>query len=117
MDAAAAHEFMLRLPEVTEYDHAGLPSFRVAGKRFASMLDQAGVNLMPGEEAIRAAAALWPDACQERYFAGRLASLGVTFGKLDPGTIEELVFDAWAHRAPKRLHAAGMDVVGGRSKS
>ena len=111
MNAVEARDFMLRLPQVTEYDHGGLPAFRVAGKRFASMLDADGMNLMPGEEAIRAAAALWPTPCYERFFAGRLTSVGVSFAALDDGVAEELIYDAWAHRAPRRLHAEGLQVA------
>ena len=113
MDATGVREFILSLPEVTEYDHGGLPAFRVRGKRFASMLDRESVNVMPGDEAIRAAAALWPDACQERFFAGRLASLGIRFSAADPEVVHELIFEAWAHRAPKRLHAAGLRIAQG----
>jgi hypothetical protein len=113
VEAAWVRDYILSLPEVTEYDHGGLPAFRVRGKRFGSMLDDEGMNLMVGEEAIRAAVALWPDACRENHFAGRLASVRVTFGKLDRETTRELVFDAWAHRAPKRLHAAGLAAARG----
>lgn len=113
MDAAAVREFMLSLPEVSEYDHGGLPAFRVRGRRFASMLDDETVNLMPGDEAIRAAAAIWPGACTERFFAGRLASLGVAYPTLEPDVVRELVFEAWTHRAPKGLHAAGLAIARG----
>lgn len=111
MTSAELRKFILSLPEVTEYDHGGLPAFRVRDKRFASMLDHSSVNLMPGEEAVRAAAALWPDACRERFFAGRLNAVGVSFPQLDPGVVRELVFDAWAHRAPKRLLATGLEIA------
>lgn len=41
------HRFALSLPEVEEYEHGGLPSFRVRSRRFASMLDADGMNLAP----------------------------------------------------------------------
>ncbi len=103
MDVERVHLIILGLPEVTEYEHGGLPAFRVRGRRFASMLDRDRVNLMPGEEAIRAAAAEWPEWCQEGWFGRRLASLWVTFASIDPEVLEELVTDAWASKAPKTL--------------
>jgi hypothetical protein len=103
MDAEGVRRMILALPEVEEYDHGGLPAFRVRGKRFATMLDAEGVNLMPGEAAIRMAVATWPDACSERWFARRLAAVRVAIGAVDPAVLEELVGEAWASKAPKRL--------------
>src|SRR4051794_35441778 len=77
MDAAVVRRLVMSLPEVEEYDHGGLPAFRVRGKRFATMLDDSGVNLMPGEAAIRMAVATWPDACTERWWWKRLAAVRV----------------------------------------
>jgi hypothetical protein len=96
---------VLALPEVEEYDHGGLPAFRVRGKRFASMLDDSGVNLMPGEAAIRMAIATWPETCTERWFAKRLAAVRVALPRVDAAVREELVVEAWASKAPKRLAA------------
>jgi hypothetical protein len=103
MDVEQVRRIVLGLPEVQEYDHGGLPAFRVRGRRFASMLDRDSVNLRPGEEAIRAAVAEWPTWCQEGWFGKRLASLRVRFASIDPGVMEELVTDAWASKAPKTL--------------
>ena len=103
MDADGVRRVILALPEVEEYEHGGLPAFRVRGKRFATMLDETGVNLMPGEAAIRMAVATWPDVCTERWFAKRLAAVRVALPAVDPGVLEELVGEAWASKAPKRL--------------
>jgi hypothetical protein len=103
MDAESLRTFILGLPEVDEYEHGGLPSFRVRGRRFASMLDRDGINLAPGEAGIHAAVALWPKACREEWFGRRLVAMRVDFTALDREVVEELVVDAWAARAPKRL--------------
>jgi hypothetical protein len=97
------HAFILGLPEVDSYEHGGLPSFRVRGRRFASMLDADGVNLAPGEEAIRAAVALWPQGCREEHHGRLLVAVRVEFSALDDEVVRELVLDAWAAKAPKTL--------------
>jgi hypothetical protein len=83
---------------VEEYDHGGLPAFRVRDKRFASMLDRDSVNLMPGEEAIRAAVAEWLQWCREERFGKRLSAVRVEFASMDPAIVEEVVSDAWCRR-------------------
>jgi hypothetical protein len=103
MDAEQARRMILALPEVEEYDHGGLPAFRVRGKRFASMLDDEGLNLMPGEAAIRMATATWPDACNERWFGKRLTAVRVALHRVDDAVLEELVVEAWASKAPRRV--------------
>ena len=105
MDAAAVHRLALGLPEVEEYEHGGLPAFRVGGKRFATMLDPETLtdHLMLGEAGIREAAAAWPEHCSERGFAGRLSSAQVDFSDIDPGLLRELITDAWRNRAPAAL--------------
>lgn len=103
MDAEQVRRIALGLPDVEEYDHGGLPAFRVRGKRFASMLDQDSMNLMPGAEAIRAAVTEWPQWCREGWFGKRLAAVQVAFAAIDPTILEELITDAWRSKAPKTL--------------
>ena len=103
MDAEGVRRVILALPEVEEYEHGGLPAFRVRGKRFATMLDDEGVNLMPGEAAIRMAVATWPETCTERWFATRRAGVRVAHRGIEPGVLDALVAAAWASTAPKRL--------------
>jgi len=103
MDVDEVHRLLLSFPEVEEYEHGGLPAFRVRGKRFASMLEDDSVNLMPGEEGIRAAVAEWPRWCREGWFGRRLSAVGVRFADIDPEVLRELVTDAWGSKAPKKL--------------
>jgi hypothetical protein len=103
VDAAGVRRSALALPEVEEYEHGDLPAFRVHGKRFATMLDDEGVNLMLDEEGIRSAVATWPEACRERHVAGRLASVRVAYGSLPGEALEGLLEEAWARKAPRRL--------------
>ena len=93
----------LALPEAEEYDHGGLPAFRVHGRRFATMLDDEGINLMLGARGIESAIARWPEACRPVHFAGRLASVRLAHGAAPAQTVAELLAEAWASKAPKRL--------------
>jgi hypothetical protein len=97
------HRMILALPEVDEYEHGGLPSFRVRGRRFASMLDDEGVNLALGQEGIRAAIAQWPQFCREEHHGRLLVATRLRFAGAPRDVVEELVTDAWASKAPKRL--------------
>jgi hypothetical protein len=100
MDRDAVRRALLALPEVEEYEHGDLPAFRVRGKRFATMLDDEGVNLMPGEPAILALTQEHPGFCTERWWGKRLAAVRVAFEAIPPPLLEELVLEAWAAKAP-----------------
>jgi hypothetical protein len=103
VDAADLRRIALALPEVEEYEHGDLPAFRVRGKRFATMLDDEGVNVMLGEEGILAAAASWPATCEVRHFGGRIAALRVGYPAMPEDVVADLLREAWARRAPKGL--------------
>jgi hypothetical protein len=103
MDADEVRRLILELPEVEEYEHGGLPAFRVRGKRLASLLNHDSINLMLGEEGIRAAIAEWPQWCSEEWFGQRLTAAKVRYRSIDPEVLRELVTDAWSSKAPKSL--------------
>jgi hypothetical protein len=105
----AVRTAILALPEVEEYVHGDLPAFRIRGKRFATMLDAEGVNLMPGEPAIRALCQQYPQWCGARLWGQRLAAVRVTFGAMPSELLEELVLEAWSSKAPASvLRAHGL---------
>jgi hypothetical protein len=106
VDAAALRRLALALPEVEDYAHGDLPAFRVRGKRFATMLDEHGVNLMLDQEGIQAAVACWPTACRPRLFGGRIAALRMDYPSMPEQAVRDLLDEAWARRAPRRLLAS-----------
>jgi hypothetical protein len=109
MDRDAVRQVILALPEVEEYDHGDLPAFRIRGKRFATMLDEEGVNLMPGEPAIRALVEQYAEVCTERWWGTRLAAVRVSIAGIAPELLEELVLEAWSSKAPASvLRAHGL---------
>ena len=52
LTTADARRVALSLPEAVEQDHHGRPSFRVAGKIFATLWDEEHVNVMVDEPGI-----------------------------------------------------------------
>jgi hypothetical protein len=60
-----ARQLALALPEAVELDHHGRPSFRVAGKIFATQRDDEHMNVMLDEGGIRAAVQREPGTFEE----------------------------------------------------
>jgi hypothetical protein len=100
---AEARRLALALPEAVEADHHGKPSFRVAGKIFATLWDDDHMNVMLDEPGILTAVAALPEACAEVWWGKRLSAVRVTLGGVDGETLGALLADAWERRAPKRL--------------
>ncbi len=96
----------LALPESAEEDHHGRPSFRVAGKIFATLPDEARVNIMLAPDDILLATQHESGACKARYWGARLSAVEVDLGLAPHGLVSELLADAWARKAPKRLRVA-----------
>ena len=102
---AVVRRLALALPEAIEQDHHGRPSFRVAGRIFATLWDADHVNLMLDEDGIRTAVERDPKRCAEVVWGRRLAAVRVDLRLADADTVAELLADAWEAKAPKRLLA------------
>jgi hypothetical protein len=98
-----ARRLALSLPEAVEQDHHGRPSFRVAGKIFATLWDDDHVNAMVDEGGIRTAVDAHPEACAEVWWGKRLAAVRVDLRRADAALLADLLGDAWEAKAPKRL--------------
>jgi SAM-dependent methyltransferase len=98
-------QLALALPEVVEQDHHGRPSFRVAGRIFATLWDEAHMNVMLDEAGIRTAVEVQPAACEEFWWGKRLRAAHVDLALADEQLIRDLLADAWEQKAPKRLLA------------
>jgi hypothetical protein len=94
-------QFALSLPEATEQDHHGMPSFRVRGRIFATVPDDDHVRVMADEGQIRGAVAQDPAACHEFYWGKRLACVVVTIALADRDQLEGLLEDSYLRKAPK----------------
>ena len=105
LDARQARELALALPGTNEQDHHGRPSFRVAGKIFATLWDAEHMNVMADEPGIHTAVQARPDACAEVWWGKRLAAVRVTLATADRDLLSELLADAWEGKAPARVRA------------
>ena len=98
-----ARQLALALPEAVEQDHHGRPSFRVAGKIFATQWDEEHMNVMVDEGGILTAVHSEPETCEEVWWGKRLTAVRVNLGLVDTETLAGLLADAWEGKAPKRL--------------
>lgn len=98
-----ARQLALALPEAVEQDHHGRPSFRVAGKIFATQWDDDHMNVMLDEGGILTAIHDHPETCQEVWWGKRLAAARVNLRRADAETLSNLLAEAWERRAPRRL--------------
>jgi hypothetical protein len=98
-----ARKLALGLPEAVEQDHHGRPSFRVAGKIFATQWDADHMNVMVDEDGVRTAVHGHPESCEEVWWGKRLAAVRVDLRRADPEVLSDLLADAWEQKAPKRL--------------
>jgi hypothetical protein len=98
-----ARRLALALPESGEQDHHGRPSFRVAGRIFATLWDDDHMNVMVDEAGILAAAQSNPRICEEVWWGKRLAAVRVDLGAANAELLTDLLEDAWERKAPARL--------------
>jgi len=99
---AQARQLALALPEAVEQDHHGRPSFRVAGKIFATQWDGEHLNVMLDEGGILTAVQSQPETCEEVWWGKRLTAVRVNLGRVDAETLARLLADAWEGKAPER---------------
>ena len=103
MTADEARKLALALPEATEQDHHGRPSFRVAGKIFATLWDSGHMNVMVDEPGIRTAVQARPEVCAEVWWGKRLSAVRLSLADIDPQLVADLLADAWEGKAPARM--------------
>lgn len=103
VSAARVREIALSMPETTEQDHHGFPSYRVRGKIFATLPDARHAHVMVDEGGIHAAVSEQPRACTEKWWGKRLAAVRVDLGTVDERLLIELLTDAWRRKAPRTL--------------
>jgi hypothetical protein len=103
VSVAQARRLALALPEAVEQDHHGRPSFRVAGKIFATFWDESHMNVMLDAGGILTAVRADPETYEEVWWGTKLAAVRVSLPRVESNALAELLTEAWELRAPKRL--------------
>lgn len=106
MTPAKARELALALPEAHEQDHHGFPSFRVRGRIFATLPDDATLRVMLDVDAVEEAVAAVPEQCSVLRWGAKVAGVAVDLPAAQADTVAELLADAWRRRAPASLRRA-----------
>jgi len=102
MTAENARQLALALPDTTEQDHHGRPSFRVNAKIFATLWDEVTMNVMLDTAGIRTTVQAHPGWCSERYWGQRLAAVSVALPGAPERELVEILSDAWETKAGRR---------------
>ncbi|HEY4825948.1 MAG TPA: MmcQ/YjbR family DNA-binding protein [Solirubrobacteraceae bacterium] len=97
--SAEARRLALSLPHAEEQDHHGKPSFRVAGRIFATLWDEDHMNVMLDEPGILTAVQADPEVCAEVHWGKRLAAVRVTLSATDGDLLADLLADAHENKA------------------
>ena len=103
LSPADARRIALSLPDAVEQDHHGRPSFRVAGKIYATLWDEEHMNVMLDEPGIHTAVEAHPEICSEVWWGKRLSAVRVDLRAAGEDLLADLLADAWERRAPARL--------------
>ena len=106
MNIAQLRRFALSLPEATEEPHFEYSSFRVRGKIFATVPPGADhIHVFVGEQTREAALAAEPDFLDELRWGKKIVGLRVLLTAAKAAVVNDLLREAWARKAPKRLVA------------
>ena len=106
----SAREIALGLPEVSERETWGHPTFRIGEKMFMSMAaDGTTATVKATKEEQAACVGSDPDTFFVPKYVGQHGWIGIVLDRVDPEELRELVTDAWLLTAPKRL-AKQLDV-------
>ena len=102
-----ARAIALALPDATESDHWGNPSFRIYGRIFATVPDPAHLNVMIDPFDVDAAVREDPAACSELLWGKEVRGVRVDLIHASPKLVGDLLEAACRRRAPRRFLAAG----------
>jgi hypothetical protein len=97
-----ARQLALALPGTVEQDHHGFPSFRVAGRIFATLPSPDRLRAMLDGHGIRSAAVKWPQSCREFYWGKRLTCVEIDLDNADEPLVRDLLAEAWDHNNTRR---------------
>ena len=112
MTGAGVRDLCLGLPETTEKETwgdettPGHPTFRIRDKIFVIMADDesgGSIKTSHGEQAELVSA--FPEAARVAAYVGRFGWTDVEFAGIPDDILRELIEEAWARTAPRKLAA------------
>jgi hypothetical protein len=109
VSVSEARRVALSFPETSEEGHHGIPSFRVAGKIFATVPDGEHLRVLLDADATHAAISDDPAACEELWWGKKLSGVCVTLARADHRRLHALLDEAWRRVAPRRLQVSPDD--------
>ncbi len=108
MKIAAVRRIALSLPEANEEPHFNYVSFRVRGKIFVTVPpDEEHIHVFVAEQAREQALALYPQSVEKLLWGSKVVGLRVSVATAPVDVVDALIRQAWSHKAPKALLAAG----------
>ena len=97
-------ELALSLPEATEKEAWGHPTFRVRNKMFAAAAtDGSSGTVKSTLDEQRALTQMDPDTFSVPKYVGKHGWIAIVLDRVDGDELRELVIEAWRMTAPKRL--------------
>ena len=93
----------LAMPETTEEDHHGRPSFRVHGRIFATLPDAEHINAMIDPLAVDGAVRHAPSVCEPLLWGKEVRGVRIHMHLASRELTEQLLRAAWRHKAPRSL--------------
>jgi hypothetical protein len=104
---AAARQFALALPGVTEEPHFDMQSFRVRGKIFVTVPPEgARLHVFVDPLAVDGYVAEDPAAFEPLRWGEKISGLRVNLAAADDARVREVIEESWRRKAPKTLVAA-----------
>lgn len=95
----------LDLPETSEEDHHGRPSFRVRGRIFATLPDADHLNVMIDPMAVDGVVRHAPATAEPLLWGKEVRGVRIHIHVAEPQLVRELIRAAWRHKAPRSLLA------------
>jgi hypothetical protein len=93
----------LALPEATETEHWGNPSFRVYGRIFATVPNPAHLNVMVDPFDVDAVVREVPEGCSPLHWGKQVRGVKVTLASASAASVANLLEVARRRKAPRRL--------------
>lgn len=102
MNLSTARRLALSLPDATQEDHHGRPSFRVRGRIFATVPDQEHLNIFIEPMDVEGVVRLGPDVFAPVMWGKEVKGVRVHLPRASSGMVRDLLTAAWRTMAPKR---------------